>query len=91
MVHEIPPSSGRLTRTHIHALNKGAVVTQTLNLSQQEYQSIRYKAGDIIEMETEDETIHKFRCRILDIESIKVISEPQINLRITLEKAILND
>jgi hypothetical protein len=87
MVHLIPPASGKLTRTHVHALNKGAVVTQTLNLTQQEYRSIRYKAGDIIELETEDETIHKFRCRILDIESIKVVSEPQVNLRITLERA----
>jgi len=86
MVHEIPASSGKLTCSHVHTLNKGAVITQTLTFSQQEYLSAKYKPGEIIQLETEDEHIHLFRCRILDIESTKVITDPQINLRVTLEK-----
>ena len=83
MQHEISPKSGRLTKTHVHTLNKGAVITQGLSLNP----DVRYKPGDIIQLETEDEEIRLFHCRILDIESIKSQTEPNVLMRVTLEKA----
>ena len=86
MIHDISSSSGRLTHSHVHALNKGAVITQSLIFSQHDYQSIKYKPGDLIQLETEDENIHQFRCRILDIEAVKNSAEAKVILRFTLEK-----
>jgi hypothetical protein len=83
MHHEISPESGRLTKTHVHTLSKGAVITQGLSLNP----DIRYKPGDIIHLDTEDEEVRSFQCRILDIESVKSQSEANVLMRLTLEKA----
>lgn len=87
MVHEIPPSVCKLTLSHVYALNEGAVITQPLNISQQEFQSLKYNPGDVIEITTEEEPAHTLSCRILDIESIRVESESTVKIRVTLEKA----
>ena len=83
MHHEISPKSGRLTKTHVHTLNKGAVITQGLSLDP----DVRYKPGDVIQLETEDEHIRSLLCRILDIESVKSQTEANVLMRVTLEKA----
>jgi hypothetical protein len=83
MHHEISPASGRLTKTHVHTLNKGAVITQGLSLNP----DIRYRPGDIIQLETEDDQVSSFLCRILDIESVKSQTEANVLVRVTLEKA----
>ncbi len=87
MVHEIPPSVCKLTLSHVYALNEGAVITQPLNISRQEFESLRYKPGDVIEIATEEEPTHTLRCRILDIKSIRIESESTVKVRVTLEKA----
>jgi hypothetical protein len=83
MHHEISPASGRLTKTHVHTLNKGAVITQGLSLNP----DIRYRPGDIIRLATEDDQVSSFLCRILDIESVKSQTEANVLVRVTLEKA----
>jgi len=83
MHHEISPESGRLTKTHVHTLNKGAVITQGLSLNP----DIRYKPGDVVQLETEDEQVQSLLCRILDIESVKSQTEANVLVRVTLEKA----
>jgi hypothetical protein len=83
MLHEISPASGRLTKTHVHTLNKGAVITQGLSLNP----DIRYRPGDIIRLATEDDQVSSFLCRILDIESVKSQTEANVLVRVTLEKA----
>lgn len=87
MVHEIPPSVCKLTLSHVYALNEGAVITQPFNISQQEFQSLKYKPGDVIGIATEEEPTHTLSCRILDIESIRIESESTVKIRVTLEKA----
>jgi hypothetical protein len=47
---------------------------------------MKFKPGDVIEMTTEDETVTRLRCRILDIESVKVASG-NVKIRLTLNKA----
>lgn len=86
MVHEIPPDVGRLTLSHVYALNQGAVITQPLTISQQDYQTLRYKPGDIIEITTDEGQSKMLSCRILDIESIRIASENAVKVRVTLEK-----
>lgn len=81
--HEISPESGRLTKTHVHVLSKGAVITQGLSLNPQD----QYKPGDIIQLDTEDEHVRSLSCRILDIESIKTQTESNVSVRLTLERA----
>ena len=87
MVHEIPPSVCKLTPSHVYALNKGAVITQPMNISQHDYQALKYKAGDVIELTTDEAQTPYLSCRILDIESVKIDSESSVKVRVTLEKA----
>jgi hypothetical protein len=83
MHYEISPESGTLTKTHVHTLSKGAVITQGLSLNP----DIKYKPGDIIQLDTEDEQVRSLLCRILDIESVKSQTEAHVMVRVTLEKA----
>jgi hypothetical protein len=86
MVHEIPHSLGRLTKSHVYALNNGAVITQGLNATQSDLDNLKFKPGDIVELATEDDQVHTFSCRILDIELVRT-DAGHVIIRLTLRKS----
>jgi hypothetical protein len=86
MVHEIPHSLGRLTKSHVYALNNGAVITQGLETTQSELDNLKFKPGDTVELATEDDQAHTFSCRILDIESVRA-EAGNVKIRLTLRKS----
>jgi hypothetical protein len=77
---------GRITRSHLYALNNGAVITTPIILTDTLHLNFSLKPGDEIDMQTPDPDHRFIRCRILDIESIH--AEPDNSyIRLTLEKA----
>ena len=81
-----PSSLTRLSKTSLHALNQGAMITLPFILNALEFTVFKYKPGDEVEIKTEDASTDVFKCRIVDIESVKHNTKSMVSIRVTLEK-----
>lgn len=87
-VHDDSYFQGRITTSHIYALNNGAMITTPLLLNPNQLAKLALKPGDEIEMESPELDQAHIRCRILDIESVNAESD-NVYIRLTLEKVAM--
>ena len=75
---------GNITRSHIHALDQGAMISTPLLVNSDQQIKTILKPGEEIEVNADEAGF--VRCRIVDVEQIHGEGD-QRYVRVTLEKA----